>query len=418
MRMRLWLALSLTLIVLASVGCGVSGKTSRSFNEQLDSIVKPYSFNFAAWETSTLFNEMKQRITNPQPGSALNSQSVIQYFSGLAQINTLKSDIQMLQANKIQGDINLYEAKLAETEARTEVLRPAVEQTIARQVSQTLADQGIYNPLGTDWFKLTFPPVSFKLEKPLYELIISPRDKIQRQQSITIKQEISGPQIDEVEFSVDKLNVSALVVQIGGLGATYPAFVVDNADLRFTIDTAAHEWLHQYLAFKPLGFRYVLDLLGISNNYGIDTINETVASMFGQEVGAQIYNRYYSQYKSPAENNPANSPVTPGFDYNGAMRLIRKTVDDYLARGQVDQAEQYMNDGQQFLASQGYHIRKLNQAYFAFYGTYADSPTSIDPIGAQVRLLRQHSASLKDFINAASSLTGSQELSQKVSRYQ
>jgi len=40
---------------------------------------------------------------------------------------------------------------------------------------------------------------------------------------------------------------------------------VDNsADLRFTIDAAAEEWLHQYLAFKPLGFNYVLNLLGIN----------------------------------------------------------------------------------------------------------------------------------------------------------
>ena len=79
-------------------------------------------------------------------------------------------------------------------------------------------------------------------------------------------------------------------VQIGGLGATYPAFVADNADLRWTIETAAHEWVHQYLAFKPLGFRYVLDLLGITTNYDIDTINETVADLVGQEIGTEVYN--------------------------------------------------------------------------------------------------------------------------------
>jgi hypothetical protein len=56
-----------------------------------------------------------------------------------------------------------------------------------------------------------------------------------------------------------------------GTRACHPTFVANNADLRWTIDTAAHEWLHQYLAFKPLGFRYVLDLLGIAHNYEIGT---------------------------------------------------------------------------------------------------------------------------------------------------
>jgi hypothetical protein len=220
-----------------------------------------------------------------------------------------------------------------------------------------------------------------------------------------------------VESSVDKLNVSGLVVQIGGLGATYPAFVVDNSDLRFTLDTAAHEWLHQYLVFKPLGFRYALDLLGISKNYEIGTINETVASMFGREVGALTYDRYYSQYESPSENQIVIPPVSPGFDYNDTMRGIRKTVDDYLAKGQVDTAEQHMKQMQQLLASNGYYIRKLNQAYFAFYGTYADGPTSVDPIGEQIRLLRKHSGSIKEFIVAASSFTSSEDLSKKVSPY-
>jgi len=215
---------------------------------------------------------------------------------------------------------------------------------------------------------------------------------------------------------VDKLNVSALVVQIGGLGATYPSFVADNADLRFTLDTAAHEWLHQYLFFKPLGFRYVLDLLGISKNYDIDTINETVASMFGNEIGTQIYDRYYSQDEISSSIDTSQQEA-PAFDYNAAMRGIRKNVDDYLAKSQIELAEKYMNGQQQFLASKGYYLRKLNQAYFAFYGTYADNPTSIDPIGEQVRLLRTHSRSIKDFIDTASGLKNSQDLNQIVSRY-
>jgi len=38
-------------------------------------------------------------------------------------------------------------------------------------------------------------------------------------------------------------------------------------------------------------------LLGIPQNDDIGTINETVANIFGQEIGTMVYNRYYSQYQ-------------------------------------------------------------------------------------------------------------------------
>jgi hypothetical protein len=58
-----------------------------------------------------------------------------------------------------------------------------------------------------------------------------------------------------------------------------------------------------------------------------------------------------------------------------------------------------------YLASQGFYIRKLNQAYFAFYGSYADAPTSVDPIGEEMRALRRQVASPREFLDAASTLT-------------
>jgi hypothetical protein len=414
MRIRLMLVFSLSLIVLTSGGCvPTSGNSSSSFDKQFHTITQPYSFNFATWEFNTLFNDLKQKTIDRPSDSLLNSQSVFNYFSYVSQLNSLKSDLRIFQATKMQGDLSQYETKISEIDTQIAALKPVAEQTIARQVSQILDEQGIYNPFGTSWFKVPFPAVNFKLEKPLYELILSPRDKIQRIQSITIKPDISPSQVEEVESSVDKLNVSALVVQIGGLGATYPSFVSDNADLRFTINTAAHEWLHQYLAFKPLGFHYILDLLGISKDYQIDTINETVASMFGDEIGDMVYDKDYSQYQ-PANGDLKVNPLRSGFDYNKSMREIRINVDTYLALGQVDQAEQYMNEQQKYLATKGYYIRKLNQAYFAFYGTYANGPSSVDPIGNEVRTLRKQSLSIKDFLDKASGFTNRQDLTNAV----
>lgn len=412
MRIRWVLAIGLLIVILAVSGCGASSGNSSNFNQEVSSITQPYTFNFITWELNSLFNGLTQTFKSPSLKNVDNSQSVVNYFSYVTQLNTLKSEMQMLVAQK-SGDVAQNEAMTQGVEAKIAALKPIVEQTIAGQINQVLADQGIHNPLGESRFKLTFPPVNFSLENPLYELIISPRDKIQRVKSVTIKPDITFSQMEEIESSVDQLNVSALIVQIGGLGFTYPTFVVNNADLRWTIDTAAHEWLHQYLAFEPLGFRYVLDLLGVHQDYNIDTINETVANMFGQEVGEIVYNKYYSQYQTN-DASKEGSPVAPGFDFNAAMRTIRQNVDALLAQGQVDQAEEYMNEQQQFLASKGFYIRKLNQAYFAFYGTYANGPTSIDPIGPKLALLRKDTPSLKDFLNTVSKFGSISDLNNAV----
>jgi hypothetical protein len=140
-------------------------------------------------------------------------------------------------------------------------------------------------------------------------------------------------------------------------------------------------------------------------------MNETVAGMVAKEIGALVYAKYYPGFDSGTKVE-APGPV---FDFNVEMREIRKTVDALLAQGKVEQAENFMEQKRQYLASKGYYIRKLNQAYFAWYGTYADSPTSISPIGAQMGQLRTESTSLKDFLRRAAALTGPEQLEKVVS---
>jgi hypothetical protein len=201
------------------------------------------------------------------------------------------------------------------------------------------------------------------------------------------------------------------VVGLGGL-STYPSYVTDEADLQFIIETAVHEWLHQYLTFTPLGFRYMLDLAGVRRDYDIATINETVVSMVSKEIGGMIYKE---QYGRDGKDSTGQDTAESGFNFNREMREIRKAVDDYLAKGKIEQAEQFMEQKRQYLADNGYYIRKLNQAYFAFYGTYADSPTSISPIGVELRKLREQSDSLKEFLDTVMSMTSGQELAESVS---
>ncbi len=80
------------------------------------------------------------------------------------------------------------------------------------------------------------------------------------------------------------------------------------------------------------------------------------------------------------------------------MHATRVRVDELLAAGRVEEAEQYMEERRALFVENGYMIRKLNQAYFAFYGSYADQPgaTGSDPIGPALRELRYYSPSLHD----------------------
>jgi len=283
------------------------------------------------------------------------------------------------------------------TGEREKSLEVMVERILESQIKATLIQQDI----------LGFPPVNLNLGELPRLLVISPRDKIESMREIMLIHDISLDEIKDIETRADELGVSSLVVELGGYGGAYPSFVTNNASLRATIDIAVEEWIHQYLAFKPLGFRYVLDLIGIARNYEVATMNETIAGIVSKEIGAIIYEQYYHD---ATKNVTEASGEESGFDFNQEMREIRIAVDNFLAGGEIEMAEQYMEQKRQYLASQGYNIRKLNQAYFAWHGTYADEPTSVSPIGTELRELRSRSASLKNFLDAVVKMTGRQDL--------
>jgi len=132
--------------------------------------------------------------------------------------------------------------------------------------------------------------------------------------------------------------------------------------------------------------------------------------MASKEIGALVYEKYYSAYQNTLQPSQEDS----GFDFNREMRDIRRQVDWYLAQGEIELAEDFMEQKRRYLAANGYYIRKLNQAYFAFHGSYADSPTSISPIGAELKKLREQSASLKDFLAIAATITSRQHLQDMV----
>jgi len=380
----------------------------RAFDNELRSITEPYRFSIFKWELDTFQQAIENTFTDGNTDIGADDSAVSEYYSLKDRIGMLERQIEAADFNRESVDTASLDTQLDELTQRRAALADTVERTIETRIKEVLARQGIYNPVDKYIdFEVVLPPVNFTLEKPPHLLVVSPRDRIESFREITLLPDMSVEDMESIEEAVTELGYSALVTRIGGI-ATYPAFVTDTGDLRFTINAATEEWLHQYLAFKPLGFMYVLDLAGIRRNYEIATMNETMAGIVSREIGNRIYEEYYQ----PGEEEDPVTPTISGFDFNREMREIRSAVDDYLERGEIEAAEEFMEEKRLYLFEHGYYIRKLNQAYFAFYGTYADRPTSVNPIGADMRQLRERSTSLKEFLEVAAAMTSRQDLSE------
>lgn len=379
----------LMLVLVFSAGCA----SRNDFNHQVNVAVKPYRFSIAGWEFETIFARVGQVFAK---GIKVQDETKIidEYLSLGNRISALKTRMNDANRSEIQSEVDDLQVQRNE-------MTNSVEKIVKRQTGEVLSELGIYQP----WYKniklkISFPAPEFELEEAPHLLVISPRDKIETIKDVLLVENLNLEDMQSIEAKVAELDVSSLVVDLGGLG-TYPNLVASDSGFNFIIETCAHEWAHAYLAFTPLGSRYVLNIAGITNTPEIDTINETVASIVGKEIGAAVLKKYYPQLQN---NNqaPENKPV---FDFDKEMKTIRKQVDLYLAAGKIEDAEKYMSEKRDYLAVNGYYIRKLNQAYFAFNGKYADTPAFENPIGTALNQLRENSASLHEFLDIVSRLT-------------
>ena len=293
-------------------------------------------------------------------------------------------------------------AELAGLYTRQNQLAPMAESILQDQVSATLAG------LGLTTGGQPIPPVLFHITPLPYNLIISPRNKIQEDASFSLIPNLSVDQQVKLEGQVDKrLNVSSLVVPVGGIG-TYPTMVERVTALDWLSSTVSHEWTHNWLTLRPLGLNY-------DTSPELRTMNETTADIVGGEVGQALLKRYYPELAVPVQAavNIPLGPATANFDFRAEMHTTRVHVDELLKAGKIVEAETYMEQRRQVFWDNGYPIRKLNQAYFAFYGAYADVPGGAageDPVGPAVRALRARSVSLAAFLKKIGQMSSFKQL--------
>ncbi len=329
------------------------------------------------------------------------SRTVEDENAGLARFLSLDREIEDMErrladAHSRGAPAGELSAALAAKRRERARLENGVEATIEGRVTAIAAREGVKRGLGP-LPDMVWPPVDFEFTAPPHSLAISPRDHIELRDSSLLRDNLTIEQVEAIESDRERRdNVSALAFPTGGVAA-YPALVAFPTSYRSAVELAAHEWTHNYLAFRPLGVRYFV-------SQDLRTINETVADLVGSEIAAGVLEKW--PLGEPAVGRPENSSQTTSerVDLGGELRKLRGEVDALLAGGKIDEAERLMEERRQFLVAHGYFIRKINQAYFAFTNLYAGragSPGATNPIGPKIDELRRRAGSLREFLRIA-----------------
>jgi hypothetical protein len=373
-----------------------------------------HGYDLVTWQADALATKAQALIL--QPASALTpaeGAELVQFYLERAhQIRRLEGEIARLYS------VHNHERAPAVVEHQAEIValrieqardRPAVEQVIERQVGQILAEEGF------GLSSLPLPPVQFAFVEPPKKVVVSPRDRIETVYARMLDANISLDEVEEGEQRIrQEQNLSAYVTNIGGLGA-YPAMVIDNASLEWILSTVAHEWVHNYLTFFPLGFNY-----SASNDTII--INETVAEIVGNEVGAEALRRFYPELAPPPPPTTDDESPLPAqtrtFDFGANMRETRLLVDTLLAQGRVEEAERYMEHRRQYFVANGYPLRVLNQGYFAFHGSYGTGAAATSPLGPQLERLRELTPDVKTFLQVVRPVTTPEEVAAALAEWE
>ncbi len=377
---------------------------------------RAYEFDFVGWELDALKTKLNQLALGSSRylSSESQRQLALDYLELVAGIQRAEYDLNIIYADPGVSDPQAASKELRhqldEMYARRQQLAPVVEEILQNQLSNVAGD------LGLTFGGQPVPPVLYHSTSLPWALIISPREEIRQIGDISLVPELTVDQHAGLETQVDEaLDVSSLVVGIGGIGL-YPTMVSQTSNLNWLGEVVAHEWVHNFLTLRPLGLNYF-------SSPELRTMNETAASIAGREIGLALLERYYPEFlppPPPPQPEPGEAqpePEPPGFDFRAEMRETRLRVDELLAEGRIDEAEEYMEQRRVLFWENGYLIRKLNQAYFAFHGAYADLPGGAageDPVGAAVRELRARSDSLADFLNRISWMTSFEKLQQSV----
>ena len=362
--------------------------------------VASHRFNLLAWEVGNVFDKWYHELIVLLPwNSPLPREERIKLSEEFFRIGEEERRLEneLLTVGESSPEAASIRQRLEEIHDRLGSIRPIVEQTVEREISDVLVGEGFSSRIGA-----ILPPVDTVLSHSPALLVTSPRDRIFRLENTLLRHGIRPDDREVLEqLTLEERDLSAIVVNTGGIG-TFPSVVSSGSSLHHALTTVAHEWLHNWFFFHPLGQHFW-------DSADMTTLNETAATLGGWEIGDRAYEamtgiRYDRKPPSPPAERDPNA-----FDFNTHMRETRQQTEELLSQGRIAEAESYMEERRQELLERGYRIRKINQAYFAFYGSYATSAASVSPIEGQLRGLRQRSETLGEFLNTVAQFSTYEE---------
>ena len=412
-----WLAWGLILIAFLA-GDALQPVVAQDIPSRVAPYVRKIEFDFVGWTLDAIGAKVAEASTGEQAylPPADRARQVRHYFDLVGKLEQAQADIAARYADPAITDklaaTAALRASAASLQAQAHEVQPLAEAVLQEQIATVFAEEGL--AVGGQ----TIPPVAFHFTNLPLTLIVSPRNEIKQAANVPILGDLPlEAQVSLEDKVAQGLDVSTLVVGLGGIG-TYPTMIAQSSYFSWVVTVGAHEWTHNYLTWHPLGLNY-------ETSPELRTMNETTAEIMGNEIGALVLRRYYPD-EAPGQapfpnilrrNQPsAATPSAPAFDFQTEMHATRVQADALLAQGKVSEAEAYMEQRRQFFWNHGYQIRKLNQAYFAFYGAYAaeagGGAQGADPVGPAVLLLRRRSPNLRVFLDTMAGFSSFQQLQQ------
>ena len=392
-RILRWVVITLLPVVL------VFGAASDTFTlNPAQRVAMPYRYSITGWEIRNFPDKWLHKLGTMLPGRERSDdekrEELYRYFDLGRELLTTRDALNRAMSDPSVGGTAALEAEVERISDERSSLRDGVEETIESALSTAIRESRL-----SGWERFVFPPVDIRLAGPPVVLLTSPRDRIERQHEVLMEPETSLVVRERLE---DRLmvehDVAAISFQVGGLAA-YPASVLDIIPVDDTFRASAHEWMHHYMAFRPLGQK-------MFTSAEMVTLNETLADIVGREIGDRARELLLEGEALPPSPRDAPLPAPESglhgrdehFGFNEEMRETRLRVDELLADGKVDEAESYIEERRLFFVENGYPIRRLNQAYFAFHGTYAENAASSSPIAGQLHRFRELSPDLQTFV--------------------
>ncbi len=363
-----------------------------------------WRFDILSWEAANIADKWLYRAYSLLPwtdtGVEAHRAMLDRYEELVAEIRATREELSsaplQLHAGHDTEETSLLRARLDALLSERLAIRDGVEEYVESAIADELSAQGFASLGG-----LTLPPVDIRLDSPPSILVVSPRDSIQRIENHLIKPDIPVSEKERIERSIlETEDKSAIVRRTGGL-SSYPATALPDLGLLRLLELSVHEWLHHYLFFNALGFNYW-------SSPDMVVLNETLADMAGREIGRIVYTAITGEAVEtlvPPRDTVDAPPPEGRFDFFSFMRETRLKTDSLLEEGKVEEAERYMEARRLELETNGIYIRKINQAYFAFSGSYGERGAAVSPIASELWTVRQAAGSAGELVRAVAGVS-------------